>query len=555
LTLPRISERLRAGEPLADLVEANGLYCNPQHFDGIGELVQLSYHQTRSPRDALLTQQCRGLVLRRSDWAPVCWGMDRFFNHHEIDLADLQPPLQIEEKEDGTYLLLFHNGQSWAAATRHTFCHNDRRYLDLLLSALGHDSLDDFAGATGLRSDVTWCIELCGPQNRIIRPYPVPTAFLLAAYTLDNHTPLPATALDAVPLRRPRRYPPCDTIEEVRTLLAKACGEQRLFEGFVVTDQRGIRIKVKSPLHQRFERYKYQSWAAATPKDLLPYLLDDGGVWLLSAINGLIPDRDRDEYARRIQTYGALIDASIEALEALQAETEGLSRRETAEHLHASSVPMASLLLKRRNQQPLRSLMRANLPQVQRALFPGRAAQSPLTGMLGGHGPDYCPPPAAPSPGMATRPPERTPSGWKAWCACGAPMVLERLKIDRVRYRQCHCDEPFGLHVYRAGSLLWVCGACDATHEAHQQAESWPGEGIPYEKGQPLGIPADHRCKALRLQLHQRLFVFRQARGLSKDAGYRWLADQLGLTREQAHIGLFDAPRCVEVMALIEAES
>lgn len=567
MSLPHISARLRDGEALPALVAAHQLYCNPQPIDGVGTLVQLTYHQSRSPHHDPLVQQCRGLILRASDWAPVCWGMDRFFNHHEVELADLVPPLRVEEKEDGTYLLLFHDGARWAAATRHTFCHNDRRYLALLLEAVGHDSLDAFAEALGLAPGLTCCLELCGPGNRIIRPYRAPAVFLLAAYPLDPHQPLSPEALDAIAarsggvLRRPRVYPPCGDVAAVQALLQRAVSEQRLFEGFVVTDQRGVRVKVKSPLHQRFERYKYLSWAAATPKDLLPYILRGDAGWLLGALDGLIPDQDRDEYARRLDAYTARLRAEAEALAGLWAQVSARPKRDAVSTIQAHPAPTASLLLRAWRSLPrpasvadLYALLCDHPAEVLRRLFPGKDAQSPLTGMLGEHGDRYCPPPADPPPGVASRRPERGAKGWSVWCACGAPMRLERLKIDRVRYRRCHCGEPFGLHVYRAGMLLWVCGGCDATHEAHQQEEEWDGEGIRYEKGQPLGIPATHACKALRLQVHREMARMRARHGLSKDEGYAWLAQHTGLTRAEAHVALFDAPRCAQLIRTLQGD-
>lgn len=523
--------------------------------------MQLTYHQTRSDRSDPLARQCRGLILRTSDWAPVCWGMDRFFNHHEADTSAVVPPLRVEEKEDGTYLLLFHDGVRWAAATRHTFCAHDRRYLSLLLDATGHGNLDALAAATGLRPGVTYCLELCGPDNRIIRPYAAPAVFLLAAYPLDTHAPLSHAALDTIAagsggaLRRPA-HTTCDSLKAVHALLEDATTQQRLFEGYVALDQRGVRLKVKNPLHQRFEVYKYNSWAMATPKNLLPYVLRDGGAWLLEALRGLIPEADRAEYALRLDALDTRIDEEVSALLALRAALAGQPRAAVAAALRDSTVAAAPMLMSAWDRFPeapdeARAHLAQNPARLLRLLFPGTAARNVLTGVIGEHGPEYCPPPDQPPPGVA-RPPVRTSEGWQVWCACGTEMALLRMPIDRVRYRRCHCGEAFGLHVYRAGVLLWVCPDCDATHEAHQQDEAWPDEGIPYQKGQPLGVPASPACKALRLQVHRRMGALREARGLDKAQGYRWLAAELGLSRAEAHVALFDAPRCAGVIRRID---
>ena len=129
-------------------------------------------------------------------------------------------------------------------------------------------------------------------------------------------------------------------------------------------------------------------------------------------------------------------------------------------------------------------------------------------------------------------------------------MVLTRLWLPRVRYLECHCGGRVGLHTYPAATLLWLCEVCACTHEAHQNTQRWPDEGITYARGRPLGVPADRACKALRLQIHEELAVVREQRGWSKSATYQWLAVALDLPRPETHIALFDISRCVQVLRI-----
>lgn len=91
---------------------------------------------------------------------------------------------------------------------------------------------------------------------------------------------------------------------------------------------------------------------------------------------------------------------------------------------------------------------------------------------------------------------------------------------------------------------FWGCSrfpACRASHGAHAD-------------GTPLGIPADAETKAARMAAHEAfdLATWRSGR-MGRNAAYRWLANRLGLTREECHIGRFDKVQCGRVIELAEA--
>jgi hypothetical protein len=62
--------------------------------------------------------------------------------------------------------------------------------------------------------------------------------------------------------------------------------------------------------------------------------------------------------------------------------------------------------------------------------------------------------------------------------------------------------------------------------------------------------PADEETRALRHRCHELFDHLWQDGKMSREAAYSWLSRAMGLQRDQAHIGMFDAAQC---RTLIEA--
>ncbi|HYW76711.1 MAG TPA: zinc-finger-containing protein [Gammaproteobacteria bacterium] len=66
----------------------------------------------------------------------------------------------------------------------------------------------------------------------------------------------------------------------------------------------------------------------------------------------------------------------------------------------------------------------------------------------------------------------------------------------------------------------------------------------------PLGTMADRETRQARRRAHAAFDpLWRRTPGMRRRA-YAWLADQLGLAREECHIGLFDKDTCERVISL-----
>ncbi len=123
------------------------------------------------------------------------------------------------------------------------------------------------------------------------------------------------------------------------------------------------------------------------------------------------------------------------------------------------------------------------------------------------------------------------------------------------------CPECHGHLVLRTGKLGNFYGCvnfprCRATHGAHAN-------------GEPYGIPAGPETKRARMATHAAFDpLWRTALRLYEDVGagargkkqqlrilrtarrraYEWLGDRLGLTRDECHIGRFDAATCARAI-------
>jgi len=96
---------------------------------------------------------------------------------------------------------------------------------------------------------------------------------------------------------------------------------------------------------------------------------------------------------------------------------------------------------------------------------------------------------------------------------CGAPMILRQ-----------------GPH-----SMFYGCSRfpqCRAAHGAHQD-------------GTPLGIPATEETKRYRMAAHKVFDALWRQGPLSRNQAYTWMAQVMGMTPEEAHIGRFTKEQCV----------
>ncbi|MFJ7407143.1 MULTISPECIES: zinc-finger-containing protein [unclassified Lysinibacillus] len=90
---------------------------------------------------------------------------------------------------------------------------------------------------------------------------------------------------------------------------------------------------------------------------------------------------------------------------------------------------------------------------------------------------------------------------------------------------------------------LYVCRPCDARVGTHGRGKT------------PLGTMANAELRELRKLCHARFDVRWKYGKVSRSKAYQQLADMMGLTRELAHIGMFDKEQCKKLLSLIPKET
>lgn len=115
-----------------------------------------------------------------------------------------------------------------------------------------------------------------------------------------------------------------------------------------------------------------------------------------------------------------------------------------------------------------------------------------------------------------------------------------------------HCgsytEQMTGARVYPhrkdlAEKLFWVCIHCDAYVGCHQS------------NGLPFGSPADAATRKARSRAHAAFDPLWKAKirksGMKKHQArgkaYKWLAEQMGMTRDDCHIGMMTAEQADRV--------
>lgn len=87
----------------------------------------------------------------------------------------------------------------------------------------------------------------------------------------------------------------------------------------------------------------------------------------------------------------------------------------------------------------------------------------------------------------------------------------------------------------------WLCNPCDAYVGCHRG--TW----------KPFGRIANSELRRAKVAAHNAFDPLWKTGRMSRSQCYRWLAEQLGISKSQCHIGLFDVAMCVRVVNACQA--
>ncbi len=244
----------------------------------IGEpLVALNYCQIDSPKHSPITKECRGLVLDKTDWSVVAKPFSRFFNYgesrEEINKFDWNS-FATQNKEDGSLIIVYNYKGTWRVNTRASFGigkinNSNYTWEELFYQTINEKQLDY------VPENTTLVFELCSIYNKVVRTYLEPTSFLLASFNRETleEDKQESVAQYAKLLNVP--CPPLLTYGCVDDILKTLETTEPTFEGFVIKDINGNRMKIKSKNYLRLHRMRGNGDNLFAPKNLIPFILQN----------------------------------------------------------------------------------------------------------------------------------------------------------------------------------------------------------------------------------------------------------------------------------------
>lgn len=220
-------------------------------------LIGFEYDQYESPKLDPIVRECRGTILdEAADWAVVARPFNRFFNHGEEGAVVDWGTARVQEKLDGTLIIVYQYDGQWHVATRGSpnaaGCTWDLTpdrpkdfasyFWETLRRATGLDDVQTVFYGNG----ITYLFELMGPLNRVVVEHGAASVALLGARYdtgIELSLGLAASLLcDSVP--RVREFS-LTTAEGIFATFEKLSPLQQ--EGYVVVDENFQRVKVKHP--------------------------------------------------------------------------------------------------------------------------------------------------------------------------------------------------------------------------------------------------------------------------------------------------------------------
>lgn len=280
-----VQKYLRSGKTLDDLMYDFNI--DAFAHDRL-PLIGLNYDVT-SPKHESIVRECRGLVLELDTWNLVSKPFYRFFNFGENDKEDALfdwSSLAAYEKLDGTFLCVsyYHPANEWIVSTRGTFGDHKvgssgKTWRELFVEISG---LELDGGKSGLCRDVSYCFEFWAPHNRIIRDYPEPSVWLLAAFDNEDLEEMPYSWCEMElslmddwrehRIKLAPRYIDLKTQADVSEFLKSREADDPTFEGLILRDSAGRRLKVKTQTYLTLHAF-FANGNLYLPKRLAPLWL------------------------------------------------------------------------------------------------------------------------------------------------------------------------------------------------------------------------------------------------------------------------------------------
>lgn len=331
-----VQKYLLSGKTLQDLGSEYAISSNVR--DG---LVILNYCQIDSAKTAPIVMECRGLVLNMADWSIVARPLKRFYNYGEC--PDITGKFDwtnftCEEKIDGSLALLYWCPirQQWSMNTRNSFGDGEINDFGLTWKYLFFSLIN--INTTSLLKHCTYIFELCSPYNKVVVYHEKPKLVLLAIIdngTSEEYNNYREGFAETYGFETPKQHHFAGIEEAIRYLE----GTPFSFEGFVLRDCNGLRLKLKSPAYLR-AHYLFSNGNSVASKNLIPLILYNHND--LDELLSYYP-----EFKERVDALQGKIESITLEISEFYSSIVGLvSQKEFA--AHAVGKPYAAILFEAR---------------------------------------------------------------------------------------------------------------------------------------------------------------------------------------------------------------
>ena len=98
-----------------------------------------------------------------------------------------------------------------------------------------------------------------------------------------------------------------------------------------------------------------------------------------------------------------------------------------------------------------------------------------------------------------------------------------------------------------AHKKYWRCVPCDAYVGCHPRSKRHGHNG-----DEPMGRLANVELRRAKQRAHAVFDPFWKSRDMKRTEAYAWLAEQMGVSAANCHIGMFDVDGCRAVVAVVE---
>lgn len=224
----------------------------------------LSYSQINSPKTHTITRECRSLVIegKINNYNIVSLCMRRFYNLDEV--ISIQRHFNWDNyqalfKEDGSLLtiksskkygLLVRTRSSWATS----ICGiSNKTWKDIALECLTDTQLKCIKE----NNNLTYVFELCSPWNQVVIYHEKPKLVLLTIIDDDTGNEWFIGNTNALAQTYSFNRPKCYNFESIENLYKYVSlmeSEKQIAEGFVLTDNKLMRLKIKNPFYLNLHR-------------------------------------------------------------------------------------------------------------------------------------------------------------------------------------------------------------------------------------------------------------------------------------------------------------